>query len=731
LARVTKDLESIQVLSSSVNEEEEDISVNVNAQSICQYIYSVLLRPLGGVDNLVEQQNVLQMTRTIFTNFDGLPDEYGNVGLPRAIIRLRKALEPRKIGRYTFTTNWDNLNLVQNDIGTNGFLVSNCGFNAPYPTGSFDTSGFNVTTPVTPYLNEYQMSQILSQYSGRYDLIPYNDFVDDRTDASAFAYSIQDPIPSTSQWGSFIAYIVGFDNSGNPLYVKQSGVAACETKIKRPDLAALRLGTQTIKCVSSVSPSSTTNSTRCPNYICKVTTTPSLSGYNSGTKRIRGIVQLKPTPVTLAVQNILDRLEAIVVHGDTSAANVLYNKWIATFSSNDVLVLCFNWFRAFHMQYTGAHPGTVLYQSNSNSSAVLNCNNLEYHAGSDVFTMCKVPQPIMESLGTHAPYMDKLGTILPWWVSFAGAGLTHNVIASGTYTGSSTITTIPAAEYNSGSFNGGLAVVTKYKSLEDLLAMYVNLNVFAKSGQSLLDCSLLVDGQSTAFGNVLGLHTRRPLSTYILDAVRSTAGWTTYDVQNVPTSTLNFNEGVNINNKEYRQYYRRDFSGFDTLGGLQKSTWYDGVVNSGQTSNISDNTGTNHPAGDPIFSPPRELSADTQFISKLNRLVPRHGQYCGPGWTAGIDSADGDPPLVNGKYSVEPVDVEDSICKRHDEAYALSGNDPTKLGEADREMVSSLEKLRSAGQLSLYGNAALVAIRAKSHLRHGDRGPNLSTTKNQ
>jgi len=263
-------------------------------------------------------------------------------------------------------------------------------------------------------------------------------------------------------------------------------------------------------------------------------------------------------------------------------------------------------------------------------------------------------------------------------------------------------------------------------------------------GESFLDVTFLI-GSGSKISAVIG---RRNLTQQVLSLVISNCAFLTYD--NVDDALLNTSQSNMYYSKEYNQRHRRNMANLDTIPILQKAFVADGIVDNGFTSNINNAKGTgneqvwgqgspdnwenmmalNAPRssrrnlGSGSF-PPREVPSLANTF--LNRLIPRHGNYCGPGWTAGKDTFSEEViPSPDGTYLVAPVDEEDAICKRHDEAYGRAKNDPRKVYLADEEMVNDLKSLSLDKGLSNYGASAKLAIQLKMAKARLD-GTNLRT----
>lgn len=255
---------------------------------------------------------------------------------------------------------------------------------------------------------------------------------------------------------------------------------------------------------------------------------------------------------------------------------------------------------------------------------------------------------------------------------------------------------------------------------------------------SYLDVTVLV---SASGNNVMGFVSRRPLVDKLMDVVLSNIAFLSYDrcedtTNDPPVSVAPV---IAFNNRDYEQNYRRDFSGTDGLANIQNLYNSDGIVANGFTSNIESSVGTGRSLERPynsgnnapgpwnisiIDDQMESLSIDSPkdsvpslFEGFYKRLVPRKGNYCGPGWTAGVDTFRDETVITSdGKYIVHPSGEEDAICKSHDEAYRRSQGKKDDVRAADHEMIGALDELDARGGLTLYGRAARMAIQAKHYL---------------
>jgi hypothetical protein len=100
-----------------------------------------------------------------------------------------------------------------------------------------------------------------------------------------------------------------------------------------------------------------------------------------------------------------------------------------------------------------------------------------------------------------------------------------------------------------------------------------------------------------------------------------------------------------------------------------------------------------------------------------------HGNYCGPGWTAGKYMSADDATIND--FNVPAVDELDQICKTHDMAIWHARGDPKKLKQADKQFT---ESIKNAGIPGIKDNVAAFAVWAMGpgpKLRTNNSLPNL------
>jgi hypothetical protein len=99
--------------------------------------------------------------------------------------------------------------------------------------------------------------------------------------------------------------------------------------------------------------------------------------------------------------------------------------------------------------------------------------------------------------------------------------------------------------------------------------------------------------------------------------------------------------------------------------------------------------------------------------SRIERMVPSHGSYCGPSRDGRIDYK---RQMCVRPGPAVPIDQTDAACKRHDEAYARQGMtmftppfDPRRQA-ADRQFIRDLQRarVRSPGEAAYNAGAQVT-----------------------
>jgi hypothetical protein len=705
-----------RILSQSQFEETEDVLCTVNPILLWQYLYGYIMRPLAGSDNAYEYANSLSVCATIINNWNNLNIYFGGIPFPKPLVRLFFALQSRRVGRTNYIVDYNALGLWNTYTASTGIGTQN--FDRVISTvnpASYNTSGFaNVSTWNGSFPLNY-ITRHFALFASYFELINFTSFKDDPTDASAFAFDVGGAVDlaDLNFGGNCMAAFAGFQNGTGPVlsYIRQTGAAGLETKIKSPDLASIRLCTQ-VPCYLTPAGNSNQNSVilvRRPSFILNVDSLPSVLGYNASRHlRIPGKVQLKPVPVQQSIQNIITRLEAVFSSNTALQTQVTGG---TGFGQNDVIMLAIGFYKMMQRKFSGAYNGACLISKGvSNRGGFPEC-----HAGYLPFYSCRIPEFVARALGSVDSYTDAKGTLLPFAAYIPVTGYTFTL----TYTFTSPITTINT-ENLLGIFNGAASLATKYRKLEPLMAGSVNMFHQNNLGPSLLDVTTLI---GTVSSYVTGLTSRRPLDDATVQQALDNVAWIGYDYvddNNLPST------GISLSSKEYRQYNRRDLSNIDSPAVIAALSVSDGIVPSGFTSNIDNAKGTDNrmdrAEAVPLQAPPVQV---LNLLAKTfsDRFLPTHGNYCGLGWTAGVHpELVGEPDSVDGQYLVQPTDPEDAICKAHDEAYLRANNDPDKILAADERMNSQLDELRRLRGLSAYGRGMRIAIGAKATVLKAMKG---------
>lgn len=723
-------------------EETVDLICPVNPFILCSYLAGILFHPLAISDDPQDFATAYSILCSILSNWVGLPRSWSGTELPRPIVTLWHLLQPKKVGKYRFSPDYTALVtwMANFNTGTNSFVstIAYC-IDITYP-GAYGANGFPSAVVSAPLaVTEVMATRFFSKYNSYYDLIGVSEYKVDDNDASAFAFDTNgaseanDVSPSGASMACFAGYQKNAaDEATSPvkIYISQSGTIALECRPKNLHFASLRMCTP-VAWVSTASQSTNQPefmaSRRSPRFVLPCNTLPSVAGWKTSPAcGLRGAVQLKPIPSVASVQAIIDKFEAMVV----ATGGALQTKWLAMWGANDVKAFCIHIFRYFMRQYSGAYMGTALITKQTRAPAsVFFASQPELHGGLSPYNFVRIPEFIGRALGALTPSASKNGTVIPWCTvqaTFAGGtALTTSL----TYTGS-IIATFPAGtqEASMFNFNNAAALVAAYKTIEPYMAAAMNMNLTGQLGDSLLDTTLLVDQAQTG---ICGLVSRRPIDDNFMYTAMTNLNFLTYDITDAAYSN---NSGVSGNvvgsntyNQEYNQRYRRDTPNFILYNTIQAAFKLEGVVVGALTSNMGNASGTDNqnPPGrsdyasnyspDLVAAFTKEPPAQTANLARkmMARLIPRSGNYCGPAWTAGVDTFESEVMVgPDGKYIVAPASREDAICKAHDEAYRMALSDED-IRHADLQMVADLEKLRVNEGLSFYGHGAKQAIRAK------------------
>jgi len=718
-----------RIVSTTISEDSEDILVPINPHFLFQYIYGVLARPLGATSTVTASSSLVSASVTIFSNFPDLPDIYNEVALPKAIIKLRKMLETKRSRGTSFTADWSSVTALASDLVANGITNTNLGQNYVNVAGYL--SGFALVTGSVQVLTNVALQNFLGEYDRYYKLIMYSRWKGvSVADASAFSFDAGGLIPviasNQSNLSSFptatIAAQGGWSSAGGQMFMKQSGDAGLEVPILSPEIAAIRLGTYCALPTTTASPG--TAPTRRPQFVIQSNSLPSTLGYNaSGLYKVRGRMQLKPLSAFAVVQALINKLETLAANVPSLVNGVNPRTlWLSTLSSNDVKMICYAWWRNSLKAYSGSAMGTWLITPGTAAVAIRGTAP-EFHSGYAAIAIAKVPEFASKILGAYAPVVDEYSTLVPWFTILTMSSLTTTL----TYTGTDNwIFPGPNTESQAGNVDPTVLGTTigRYKQFEQYLSMVENLSAGGTVGRSLLGTTTLVDVVST--GPVIGFSSRTPITDSDVKSFIAVIASMTYDVI-LPSSQIGVLNTVYAS-KEYSQKHRVDLTLGVSIAALQVYSNLDGIVANGFTSNESDAKGTNNSISvlpSPLESPVRasqyySLTRDKPNVSNfaerwLSRLIPRAGNYCGPGWTAGVDTFATETVVdKSGKYTIIPTDLEDAVCKRHDEAYRGAEGDATKILLADNRMVAELEDIRVKDGLSFYGHAAQLAIRLKA-----------------
>lgn len=704
-------------LSTSSIETCEDIQVTINPYILCQYVGGLVMKTCAASDRPQDYAVAIQMIVYYCSNMQEIGSQPVTTW-PRALVELAWALTNRRIGKYNYSCHWDAVSAWALNVGTAGFGVGNSGWLPVFPQngGTTTASGYitQAAAGALAVVTQSQIENFQANYMTILDLVNIEDYkcLDKSNDASAFAFDAGGGKPMLSS-GSFtltIASMIGFNDLA-PMYITADSESVLETAIHRPHLAAIRLGTPVAAYGSPAYHSMAVNIQRLGRRAIVVSATPGLLGYQRATPGLRGKCQLKLVPGTSVLTAIMRRLEAAAVKIGAATSPT----WQASFSAADIQNLTIYLYKAFLKQFSGAMVGAI---SVTPAGTTLQPVSAEQCFASSSIRSMRVPEFLQKLVGAQSIFTDNDGSLIPFVTQFA-------VIPtpSLTYTGPGVYASSPTVAQAGWAVNIS-SIVTAYKPFEAYLAQFENMQFSGQYGPSLLDATFTRDSNA-AF--LCGMCSRRRLTSEFEAEVMTVIPAITYDVVAATSGTLNLLETTF--NHAYRQHNRKVYSGYDSISSLIAASNYDGVVVGALTSNISNATGPDNGPARPLeFQLPpgaplrpamvlrkdfkgKEVSLVTKFAQ---RLIPRAGNYCGPGWTAGVDTAvEGAPQGEDGKYLVPPTNEEDAICKKHDEAYNQAAGDAKKVSAADWKMISALNELRAKKGLSFYGAAAELAIAVK------------------
>lgn len=723
------------VLNASVGERTEDLYCMVNPHIIAQYLWGVMMAPLAASTNFEDLQNCLKAWLYLISEFHQMPSNLVSRPLPKAAVELRAALEPRRIKRYNYIPDWTKFAEWVGQIEANGLLGSNWGIPYAYPLTT-QTTGFVSTQSTIPTMFDQEFDKHIAKFASFYKPINYDKWMDNAKDASAFSFDIAGPAKDSGvPAGNTMAFHAGFDTTNSLVFLRQSGFAGLEVKIRRQHLAMLRVCTSALKFWTGSTTQPVNNVRRAINSI-RCDTTPSVLGWNSSA-RVAGRVQLKAVPGNSVGRDVRMKLEALAQVRDTTAANTIYANWIGSavgFDNKEIRILCAALVKSFSVQYSGAYFGTVLLNSNAGTTTINFPMKNEYHAYTALLSQIRLPEMLLRCLGAQNPFMGSYSMIIPWRGAIDPAQLSSNIIADGTYAG---ITNppgaqfiIPTAEEQWSLFTRWQYIINKYKPFEMAFETRAVMAYRSKLGPTMLDMTCVQNVSNFGFMSVAA---QRDLDQTDINLFFSCPGYLTYDYTDQNT----------YQNREYGQFNRYDCGGLDLPGTLQQSNVYDGIVLGGQTYNISDGSGTNHSSGasttytgqggsvdraEVKTAGPKLLTAYPHTMEaqplpppgikdRINAFIsPAWGNYCGAGWTAGQKALNVNPKMEGGKYLVEPVNEEDAACAKHDAGYTYARlfNRPELKDEADKQFVSDLDKLNEEGKLSMWGKVAAIFFRKQS-----------------
>jgi len=688
----------------------EDIVAPVNPYILFQYVAGVVLKTMASNERYQDYNTALSAINYYVSNMHSIGSITTTTVWPRAIVELAWALTPRRVGKYNYSPHWAPTLAAVNNVANQGFQFQNSGFDAHPATGTV-TAGYLVMTSSSngiPPISEVNFNAWQDANFKTLDLVNIEEMerFDNKNDASAFCFDTAGGHAFVANTNSALSLItmIGY-NTGVPQYLNVSSVAGLETPIRRPSLGALRLCTPIATYGAASFHDAIICVQRLPRSTIAVSCAPSTLGYQRVTPAIRGKVQVKWVPGTGTMTAMLQRLEMVT----RGLVNYIDGEaWTAAFALGDVQNLVVGIYKDFLRRYSGS---TIGVRGVIPSGSFYDCEPYHQCFATASLSSIRLSEYVQKLLGTQTPYVDADGTLLPF-VAALQAPTSIN-----TYSGSVAYPASPT------SAQFGLAtalqtVVAVYKSFESVMVQRENMRLYGQVGKTKLDVSFIRDSNADRVG---GLVSRREITPDFLSDALLLSNAISYDIAQISVGSTPDNPSAF--NHSYRQHHRKFFSGFDTNSVYNTITKFDGMVLDALTSNMSDAAGPDtqpNARGALLSSSPVSLDVAGRNVGLIaryaNRLLPRAGNYCGPGWTAGVDTAAVSPLLRDGKYIVKPTSDEDAICKVHDEAYREAAGDAKKVRSADYEMVKSLRELRREKGLSTYGFAAELAIASKAGL---------------
>jgi len=716
-------------LSDSSLENVQDLNCLVNPQLLFQYIYALWMKPIANTDNLSHLQLAQSAAVTTFRDFENLFQLYAGISLPGPLVKLRRLFEPKRSGKFSFVADFNGVNACAADVVANGIKATNVGLDLTYPTGTYAGTQFGNIATFTPVVSLPLLSAFVSEFQASYHPRDIERVTSKSWDCSAFAFDPAGAVPagSVNATGNSMASHAGFSlGSTTSLYIRQAGSWGLEVKPKNIAIAACRFCTPSPAYIANLVTANAVRSSRIGLATGVAGTLPSVVAFNSGPNRLKGPVALKPISLVSACGAIMQKMETICSNAQSTPAqgqSTLGTAWLSAWNAtgSDVRMLIFAWAKYQFKTYSGAYFGTYLVSGGTAFVPMWP----ERHQGFEMLGMSTIPESVNMALKCLAPYMDSDGTFIPW-----SPNVNANLISIGlVYTGPNTSSygVIPNLDSESGITNNGLRITNIYKPLEPQIAPYTKSDDMDRDRDTLLDITLVLGKNS---GNAVSIRSKRPLDVHLYDYALRNIRFLTYDYC---TDDAGFNNTSSVS-QEYSQRYRRDLGNLDSPTDIQTVNRYNGLVTNGFASNLTAATGDDNagsavaqggfaapaledrvPRNDLTREPPQD---NASLVSKFFAAhLPRKGNYCGPGWTAGVDTFQKETYVTpQGEYVVAPVDDEDAVCKRHDEAYRASKGDRELINAADWQMVKELEAIRLTKGLTRYAHASQEAIRLKAQI---------------
>lgn len=673
-----------------IDESLEDVYVPINPYHLFQFIHGYFTSAMKVTDSALVG-NTIPRISIAFLIYIKDPLSGYNQRWPKPLLELAAQLRARRVGRTAYAPNWEAVDDFYHYSRTSvGWLAdpANSGVMIQYfDLNTVSASGFNpniASTMTFDAADNRTIREFLIMYESYFEFhdVLRMDELDDKS-GSAFAFASQNPslfMSSNNVNATSLIHLSGFSGTA-PLWSMAIGSVASETKITKPWVSHLKLGTNFVGMnTPTVFPQGAFQRANVSSLSCVAT--PGLIGYKMANK-IKGSAILKQVPSIGILNGIVSKLETIGAQIGAPFTSAL--------GGNDVKLYAYCIFRRMLSQYAGSSVGLYIGEFAPRVS-----HPLEMHYNDEVVCGVRLPEPISDFIGAASSYYDGEGLIIPCITLVSPAAVTVTLSYTGTPVSDlATNTLCPTIVFR---------VMQKFKELEILFASYCNMRKMGNYGKSLLDTTLFVSDLK-----VVGLAARRSLTQDRVSYVLTRGGAISYSVSPIGTSndmTSWASDRLHYNHT-YRQTHRKDLGTSSDIPGWSIFSKYDGYVLPGTLStNIE---GNDSPSAVPLQAPEHLMSTQERVVHAIKdsgskALGLQWGNYCGYNWSGGMRG--GKPPMRDGKYLATPLSREDEACKEHDEGYFHAGRDPELVRAADKKFVERLDGLAKENLLSIGGKLA-------------------------